>query len=188
MSRLYKDFIGHLIEVKGSVYRPPAPTQVDLRGKVTTVQVEGTYDLRVRDQNGTEEFWKFSGRSAAYGEAKRTMPQEQFERFVAMEAGLCMSNEPVAREMYPAMAQAYPKGYIEYSGAVFKEHQALAAQLEHAVGIRVAARVREREAEAARAAEAAPPLPPRTRFHLTGRPAAPKGDAAPRPPRRAAPR
>lgn len=151
MSQLQCDFLGPFVECNGAVNRPPAPTALDLTGKVVAKNIIYTPRVRVIDAAGREEEWHSCGEVSAYHDARQSLSQAEFEHFAAMACGPQFSRNAAARALYPQMAALYPNG-IDYLSADYRAHSAQDEQMKKSFYAR-----REAAYQAKRAAQ--PPAP-----------------------------
>jgi len=132
MTRLQRDFLGPFVECNGSINRPPAATTLNLAGAIVAKNISYTPKVRVRDDSGGEEEWRNCGSASAYHEARKTLPQAEFERFAAMACGPEFAYNGAARALYPLMAKLIPQGVVDYLGKDWQEHMSLSKTLSQA--------------------------------------------------------
>lgn len=94
------------------------------------VHVPFSPTVRVFFADRTEKRWHACGSSAAYQQARKTLPVIEFEQFVRMEAAfVVMDSGSPGRQTYPCVARMHPKGYVDYLSEAVVGHMSQARSL-----------------------------------------------------------
>jgi len=126
-TKIQNDFLGPFIECNGAINRPTANSSL-LESKLIRIsRIPRSSKVKIKDENGCEEYWHQCGSSVAYKESRDTMSKVEFERFAANGCAELLVLLPKAPRAL--IKNLHPKGHFDHGSKEFRDHLNLTRSL-----------------------------------------------------------